>query len=403
MTPFDKFQRYLITLLIIVSSFYGGYYFGLRGFEFEIRKNPPELKVINKVPSDQDVDFGLFWEVWNTVRTQYLLRPVDGQAMLYGAIQGMVTSLGDPYTSFLPPQANESLDAALDGVYEGIGAELGLRDNKLIVVAPLDGSPAKEAGIKSGDWIVEIEGESTVGIGLTEAVYKIRGEANTTSSLTVVRDDSDPFAVTIKRGKITIESVSWRQEPTGVAYIRISRFGGDTNAIWDRVTSEINVQMNELNAIIIDLRGNPGGYLQSAVHVSGEFFRNKPVLFEEDSLGNTDSIDTTRIGSFEGLPVYVLVDGGSASASEILAAALKSNAKATLVGTKTFGKGTIQDVSDFGDGSGLNITVAKWLTPEKVWVHEKGIEPDVKIELNENYSEDNDAQLIKALELANSI
>lgn len=401
MTKFDKFQRLLITLLLAVSAFYGGYYFGKRGFVFEIRKNPPKIEVINKAPTDQEVDFSLFWKVWNLVTSEYLERPVDAQLMLYGAISGMVNSLGDPYTSFLPPELNKTISNALDGAYEGIGAELGLRDGRLIVVAPLDGSPAIAAGVRSGDMIVEIEGEPTVGITLTEAVSKIRGSAGTVSVLTLQRGNSEPFVVRIKRGRIVIESVTWQDKGDGIAYIRIGRFGSETNRDWDKVASKVNVGMRELDAIIIDIRGNPGGYLQSAVHISGEFFRNESVLFEESAVGDLIPFDTKRVGAFEGVPLYVLIDGGSASASEILAVALKVHADALIIGVKSFGKGTIQDAKDFKDGSGLHLTVAKWLTPEKEWIHKQGIEPDVVVErTEEDFDNSVDPQLDKAIELA---
>ena len=405
MTAFDKFQKILVTFLILVSVFFGGYYFGVRGFEINLKKNPPDIEVVNKAPYDSKIDFKIFWDVWDILSADYLLRPVDSKKMLYGAIKGMVAALDDPYTSFLPPEENKSLSSALNGVYEGIGAELGIKDGQLIVVAPLDGSPSKAAGIRAGDMVLEIEGVSTFGITLTEAVGKIRGPSGTVSTLTIARKDVEPFTVKIKRGKIVVESVTWEDKNDGIAYIRISRFGGDTNENWDKVASEVNVKMRTLNAIILDLRGNPGGYLQSAVHIAGEFFRDKPVLFQEDAFGTQEALDTNRIGTFNGVPVIVLIDGGSASASEILAAALKFHIDAKLVGVKSFGKGTIQDARDFADGSGIHITIAKWLTPAKEWVHKNGIKPDVEVEYvsEGEYNPEKDKQLLKAIEIAKSL
>jgi carboxyl-terminal processing protease len=401
MTKFEKFQRYLIVLLFVVSAFFGGWYLGKRGYIFEVRKNPPEIKIINRHPGDQAVDFSLFWKVWSLVASEYLERPVDGQEMLYGAIEGMVNSLGDPYTSYLPPAVNETVMNAINGTYEGIGAELGMEEGQLMVVAPLDGSPAKEAGVRAGDKIVKIEEESTVGITITEAVSKIRGPVATVSTLTLQRETEEPFVVRIKRGQIVIESVTWEDKGNGVAYIRVSRFGEDTNKEWDKVSAEVNVAMDDLDVVILDVRGNPGGYMQSAVHISGEFFRNEIVVYQESATGTLSPFDTTRIGVFEGVPIYVLIDGGSASASEILAAALEQHVDALLVGEKTFGKGTIQDAKDFKDGSGVHITVAKWLTPSKKWVHEVGIDPHVLVERkNEDIEQGIDAQLDRALELA---
>lgn len=400
-TPFQKFQKILAITLLIAIAFFGGWYFGKRGFLFEIRKNPPRVEVINRYPGDQTIDFEFFWRVWDLLETEYLERPVDGQAMLYGAIQGMVNSLGDPYTSFLPPEVNETVNNALNGTYEGIGAELGMEENQLIIVAPLDGSPAKAAGIKAGDKIVKIEGQSTIGITIPEAVSKIRGTAGTTSSLTIQRKTDEPIVIRIKRGQIVIESVIWEDKGNGIAYIRVSRFGGDTNKEWDKVAARVNVEMENLDAVIVDLRGNPGGYLQSAIHLAGEFFRNETVVYQESATGSMSSLDTTRIGVFNDIPVYVLIDGGSASASEILAAALQEHVDALLIGVKSFGKGTIQDAKDFEDGSGVHITVAKWLTPKKVWVHKEGITPHVIVERTpEDLEAGLDAQLNKAIELA---
>jgi carboxyl-terminal processing protease len=405
MSKLFKFQLVLVIILISVGTFYGGYYFGKSGYLIELRRNPPDVKITNQYPGDSEIDFALFWEVWDIVSENYLLRPVDSQAMLYGAIEGMVGSLGDPYTSYLPPTINESVNNSLNGTYTGIGAELAIRDNRLIVVAPLDGSPAEEAGVMAGDVITEIEDESTIGMSITEAVTRIRGEAGTISKLTLQRDNGVPFSVLITRGVINIKSVTWEDKGNGTAYIRVSRFGGDTNADWAQVVSELNAEMAELDAVILDLRGNPGGYLQSAVYLAEEFYTDAPVLFQENALGEKVPFNAERIGAFQTLPkVIILIDGGSASASEILASALKVNVDAVLVGQKSFGKGTIQDARDFGDGSGLHLTIAKWLTADEVWVHEVGIEPDVEVEnTREELLEEIDAQLNKAIELAEEI
>ncbi len=401
-----KFQRLLITVLIAISFFYGGFYYGKRGYEVEVKRNPPEIKVINRNPGDQEVDFELFWKVWDLVQTDYLNRPVDGQKMLYGAISGMVESLGDPYTAFLPPEINEAVTDSLNSTYHGIGAELGLKDGQLIIVAPLDGSPAKEAGIKAGDAILKIEGESTAGISITEAVAKIRGEAGTISTLEIGRENESPQEIKIKRDVIKVDSVTWKDEGDGTAYIRISRFGQDTNEEWGKVVKEVVVQMDQLDAIVLDLRGNPGGYMMSAIHIAGEFFSNKTVLIQQSATGEEIEYPAQRtMGQFKDVPgVFVLVDEGSASASEILAAALQKQVKAVLIGKKTFGKGTIQDAKDFEDGSGIHITTNKWLTPSKVWVHGVGIEPDIEVEITkEDVENQNDTQLNKALELAKEI
>jgi carboxyl-terminal processing protease len=399
---FRKFQRILITVLIAIGFFYGGYYFGKRGFVFEVRKDPPKIEITNKFPPDGKLDFSLFWEVWDLLNSTYLERPIDQKKMMYGAISGMVNSLGDPYTSFLPPDVNESFMDSMGGRYEGIGAELSLKDGNLIIVSPFDGSPAKNAGAKPGDKILQIDDKSTAGMDVSEAVALIRGDSGTTVKLVLQTGTEALREVIVTRGVITVSSVTWEDKGDGTAYIRISRFGTDTNTEWDRVASEVNVKMPELDAIIVDVRGNPGGYLESAIHISEDFFRDKTVLYEETSMGEQIPFKTSKVGVFKDVPaVFVLIDQGSASASEILAAALRDNIGAKLIGEKSFGKGTIQDAKDFNDNSGLHITIAKWLTPKKEWVHGKGLEPDIKVEItDEDLSNGVDAQLNKAIELA---
>ncbi|MBI2414797.1 PDZ domain-containing protein [candidate division WWE3 bacterium] len=400
MTKFEIFQIYATSLLLILSAFFGGWWFGKAGYLFEIRRNPPELKVINRSPSSQTIDFDLFWKVWTMLQSDYLERPVDGKKMLYGAIEGMVKSLGDPYTSYLSPEINDSVNNALNGTYEGIGAELGIKDGQLIVVAPIDGSPAKAAGIQSGDKILKIDDIITVGLGVSEAVGKIRGSAGTMVALTIQRNNEEPYVVNIKRGKIVIASVTWEKKAESIAYIRLSRFGADTNDEWDKAVAKINVEMRNLDGVVLDMRGNPGGYMMSAVYIAGEFFKDKVVMYQEAATGEQTALDTKRVGIFHGVPVIVLLDRGSASAAEILGAALRENIDAPVVGEKSFGKGTIQDAKDFEDGSGIHITIAKWLTPKKQWVHKNGIDPDISIErTTEDMKNNVDKQLEKAIEL----
>jgi carboxyl-terminal processing protease len=405
MKSFEKFQAFLFIVLVSAVFFFGGFYFGKRGYNVEVKQNPPKVEVVNKNPSGDKVDFELFWNVWDLVSQKYLMRPVDTKKMVYGAIRGMVASLDDPYTEFLPPVLNENFDNQLNGKYEGIGAELDLRDDQLVIVAPLDGSPAKEAGLKPGDKILKIEDTVTFGMTVTEAVMKIRGQGGTSVKLTIQSGEDQPREITLTRRVIKVASVKWEDKGDGTAYIRISRFGEDTNANWDKAISEINIKMKQLDAVVIDLRGNPGGYLQSAVHIAGEFFRNKAVVIEEDASGKQTPYETKRIGNLQKIPgVYVLIDGGSASSSEILAGALRDNIKAVLVGEKSFGKGTVQEPIDFSDKSSLHVTIAKWLTPSKFWVHKVGLTPDHDVKItDEDLKAGKDPQLEKALELAKEL
>lgn len=402
MSKFVKFQIFFVLLLFLGGGFFGGYYFGVRGYEVHIRKNPPEVKIDNKNKTPESVDFELFWKVWDRMHSDYLERPVDSQKMIYGAIKGMVSALGDPYTSFLTPDENKSINDALQGVYEGIGAELDVENGVLIIVSPLDGSPAQAAGLKPRDKILEINGESAIGIAVSEAVNKIRGKGGTDVVLKIKSGDEDPRDVTVTRGEIKVESVTWKDLGDGTAYIRISRFGGDTINEWAKVVAAVNVNMKELDALVLDLRSNPGGYMQAAITIAGEFYHDKPVVFQESADGTQIPFKSDRRGQFDKLPaIFVLVDGGSASASEILAAALRDTVGAKLVGVKSFGKGTIQDTDNYSDGSGIHITIAKWLTPKKEWVHKKGLEPDIVVELDKDkFANGEDTQLDKAKELA---
>ena len=407
--PQVKFQKKLGIVLTFIGLFFLGYFVGVSGYEFNVTMQRFKVSVARNLPGSNTVNFNKFWEKWDSSVGNKNRDEV--KKLYYASIAGMVESLGDPYTSFLAPPVNEVVNNAINGTYEGIGAELGFNDDdKLIVISPLDGSPALNAGVRPGDRILKIEGKDTEGISLNEAVAQIRGQAGTFVALTIQRDDKEPQEVKIKRGVITVSSVTWKDMGEGTVYMKVSRFGGDTNKEWDKAVSEINVKVDELDALIVDLRGNPGGYLESAVYLAGEFYKNKPVLYRETALGDQLEMKTNRNGFFNQIPsVFVLIDGGSASASEILAAALKAEINATLIGEKSFGKGTIQDAENFKDGSGLHITIEKWLTPEKVWVHKKsdvegGIQPDITVEMtDEDIKAELDKQLDKAVELAKQI
>jgi len=402
---FKKFEILVLILAFSVTSFFGGHWVGKQGFDYEVKFNPTEINFLNKNPQSTEVDFKQFWDVYSKLNSEFLFTPLDSKALVNGAIKGMVSAAGDPYTSYLDPVDNKSFGENLNGVYQGIGAELGFdKDNQLIIISPLDGSPAKEAGILPGDRIIRIDGNSTQGMGLMDAVSKIRGAGGTNVKLSIFRDGKDILELEITRRTITINSVTWKDLGNGNAYIRISKFGTETNSQWDTAVKEVNVKMTELDTIIVDVRGNPGGLLDSAVHIASEFYNNKPVIFFEDKVGRQVSADAKRSGMFNNQKVIVLIDEGSASASEILAGALKVHRNATLVGKKSFGKGSIQAPYEFPDGGSLHVTIQKWLLPDKSWVHGKGIMPDVEVAFDAEKSKNSqiDSQLEKAKEIANS-
>jgi carboxyl-terminal processing protease len=273
-----------------------------------------------------------------------------------------------------------------------------------MIISPMDGSPAKEAGIRPGDKIIKINGENAYNMPLAQAVSKIKGPGGTTVTLTIYREGKDPFDLPIVRGKITMKSVSWKDLGDGTAYFKVSKFGSETNSQWDMSVKEANVKMKELDSVIVDVRGNPGGLLTSAAYLSGEFFKDMPVIYFEDKFGKQEPLKSNRNnGLFQNINnVIVLTDEGSASASEILAGALKINKNAKIVGKKSFGKGSIQQPVDFKDGGSLHVTVQKWLLPDRTWVHQKGIVPDFEVTFdNDKYKQDQvDTQLEKAKELA---
>lgn len=387
----------------------------LAGSSYGYIINPPVFIDVLGKENRQEVNFSLFWEVWDILTNKYLFdEKLNAQELLWGAISGMVNSAGDPYTSFLTPKENSSIKDSLNGTYEGIGAELGMSQNdQLIVVSPLQGSPAKEAGLKAQDKIIKINDESTAGITVIEAVGKIRGESGTKVKLTIERGEKEIIDLEITRGSINYPSVELElctvsecfkenEQPDNadIAYIRLSRFGDDTNDLWTAIAN--NVKSRNLDKVIIDVRGNPGGYLLSAVHIAGFFLdKGDTILWQEDIHGFTRPLNSDQKPILQDVDVVLLLDEGSASASEILAAALRDNLEARLVGKKSFGKGTVQEAQDFPDGSGLHVTTAKWLTPKKVWVHDNGLTPDEEVDFNEELYKENgtDTQLVKALEI----
>ena len=396
----------LFTFIIFCFLSLGvGYYFGKRGYEVEVKKTPINFEIKNKNPNfNNDVDFQMFWQVWGDLNTKYVDKPLDSQKLVWGAIKGMVSAAGDPYTRYLDPNENKSNDEILQGSYEGIGAELTLKDDLVTVVSPFDGSPAKKAGIRPGDIIIMVNKESVEGLSLNEVVKKIKGPKGTEVILSISRNREKPFDVKIVRGNITVDSVKSEWKNDNTLYVRISRFGESTNTEWDNVVKKTIIEKPNFTNIILDLRQNPGGYLNSAVHISSDFIKGTAVI-ERFYDGSEKKINTDKGSSLFENPIFkdkklvILVDGGSASASEILSGTLKEEAKAYLIGEKTFGKGSVQEPIDYSDGSGLNVTIAKWLTPSGFSVHKVGLIPDKEVKItDEDIKNEKDPQLEAALE-----
>ena len=403
-------KLYILILLVSASTFVGGWYFGNQGYEVDFKDSSLSVQgvqIINKGTNTppQTIDFSVFWEVWDTLSDRHVDRPLDPQQLLYGALKGLAEAVGDPYTAFLPPVENKEVQDSLNGRYEGIGAELGMRDERLTIISPLDGSPAEAAGVRPGDIILKVDDEETANLSLSEAVSKIRGPAETAVGLTLKRGEGEPFEVEITRQQITIKSVSWEQKEDGVVYIRVARFGEQTNTDWDRAVDEItNNQSPITKAIILDVRSNSGGYLQASIHIASEFTNTGVIVYEEFGDGQKREFKSDHRGRLTMVPVVVLINGGSASASEILAGALRDLKGSQLVGEQSFGKGTVQDAVEFGDGSSVHVTIARWLTPNGDNVDEVGLEPTTVIErTEEDASAGIDSQLEKALEIAKEL
>lgn len=417
--PVSKLRNIILILAFCLLTGGIGYRFGERKANVSVSTTP--ATVINrqsKAPAT--VDFSLFWDVWQRLFASYIDRPsMDTQKMVWGAITGMVNALDDPYTVFLPPKANKDFKEDLGGQFEGIGAQLGLKDGHIIVIAPLKDMPAEKAGIRAGDYILKVDDEETTGWTVPQAVTKIRGPRGVVVNLSILHENENkPIDVSIKRDTITVVSVeSWTKQiseiteisgvsmPWGldvskkVSYIRLSRFGDHSNEEWEKAVGEIiAAQKSGSQGLIFDLRNNPGGYLDGAVFIASEFIDKGVVVSQVNSNGSRVDYPVNRVGQFLTMPVIVLVNKGSASAAEIVAGAIRDYKRGTLVGEVTFGKGSVQTPEDLPDGSGLHITTGKWLLPKGDSIQKTGVTPDVLVPMEE-FNATADAQLSRAIEL----
>ena len=400
----------IIILLIGVTSFTFGYSFGFQGYKVEA--SGANVTINRELPVEhKDLDFSMFWKIWDTLDTSYFDHSkLDNRKMVLGAIKGMVAAVGDPYTVFLTESENKVTEEDLSGNFEGIGIQIGFKGSSLAVMAPLDGSPAEEAGIKAGDIIAGIKDEDkdiergTVGITLPEAVQIIRGKAGTKVTLSLLREGSDrPIILDVTRREINVPSVvlTYVGPEEKVAHLKVSRFGRETMAEWTDAVNKIS-QKTDLKGVVVDLRNNPGGYLQGAVDLGSEFLKEGDVVVAEQYAdGSKDEYKVERAGKLTHGRVVVLVNGGSASASEILAGALRDARKTPIVGEKSFGKGTVQEAKSLESGVGIHVTVAKWLTPSGFWVNEKGLSPDYEVKDNPDTTEDE--QLVKAVDVLSGL
>jgi len=350
---------------------------------------------------DEQFDVSLFKKVWDTIKEDYVAQPISDEDLFYGSLEGLVKGLKDPYSIFLKPELAKRFLDDVSGSFEGVGIEIGIKENRLTIIAPLDYTPAFRAGLRSGDKIYEIDGKDTLGMGLDEVVHLIRGEKGTEVILTILRKpERNTKDVIIVRDIIDIKSVSWglKGEDEKIAYIKITHFSDDT---WSDFQSIAQVALaSNPDGLILDLRNNPGGYMDTAVNIAGYWLGKNIVVVARDADDKEREYKSSGPQYFDNLPTIVLVNKGSASASEILAGAMQDYQKATVLGGQTFGKGSVQELKNLADGSALKLTIANWYTPLGRSFNEGGITPDIEVErTEEDYTEDRDPQLIRALEI----
>jgi carboxyl-terminal processing protease len=321
----------------------------------------------------------IFTEVLSYVEANYV-QEVEPEKLIYGAIRGMLRTL-DAHSSFMPPDVYREMQVETEGQFGGLGIEITIRDDVLTVVSPIEGTPAYRAGVQPGDKIVTVDGESTKDLSLIDAVKKLRGPVDSTVTLGVIREGfNEPKEFTLTRAIIHIKSVSWTALPDGIGYVKLRSFHKTTAEELEEALQDL--EERRITALVLDLRNNPGGLLEQAIAVADEFIEGgKLLVYTKGRLPSQNMKGYSKNeGSHLGYPLVILVNGGSASASEIVAGALQDLERATLVGTKTFGKGSVQTIIPLSDGSGLRLTTAKYYTPKGREIHGKGIEPDIVVE-----------------------
>lgn len=385
-----------ILILSIILSLALGF---TGGFWLRDRNTANSLNVVkNLINPDggkpENVDFSLFWKVYNDLNAKYVDKgKVEPQKILYGAISGLVNSVGDPYTVFFEPVTSKKFQEEISGSFGGIGIEIGKRSNILTVIAPIKDTPAFKAGIKAGDKILKIDTKPTADLSIEEAVNMIRGKRGTKVVLTI--QNSTTKDIELVRDAIKVPTIEWKlveqdnplrqgssEASKKIAYMQIYSFNQTVDSEFKKASEEI--LKSTANKLIIDLRNNPGGLLDSAINLAGWFLdKNQVVVSEVFRDGTKNEFRSDGNASLKKYPTVILMNGGSASASEILAGALHDNRNIKIVGEKSFGKGSVQELQNYGDGSSLKVTIAKWFTPAGISISEKGIEADVEVKLKE--------------------
>lgn len=372
----------------------------------EVETPSAELSLPSPQLSDQDLEtlFEPFWQTWKIVHDDYVDQPVDDVKMMQGAISGMLESLGDKHTSYMDPDEFKQQNMDLEGEYEGIGAWVDITGEYIIITSPMPDSPADKAGLKPGDTVVAIDGEDMTGIDGNLVLRRILGPAGTEVTLTIRREGQEAFDVTIQRAKIVVPSVILEMREDGLAYIQLTTFGDNTTSELRDALREMN--KNDARGLILDVRYNGGGYLDTAIEVTSEFVEaNQIVMYEEFGDGSRKVYRAYRGGLATEIPLVILVNEGTASASEILSGAIQDYERGLIVGATTYGKGSVQNWAPLvNDQGAVRVTIARWLTPDERQIHGEGIKPDFEVEYtDEDYEKDIDPQLDKAVEVINTL
>ncbi|PIR73498.1 MAG: S41 family peptidase [Candidatus Moranbacteria bacterium CG10_big_fil_rev_8_21_14_0_10_35_21] len=401
----EKFLKKYLSLFFTLFLIVAGYGIGYEKGKSSIDDSPKPIistNIANQKPTqEQNLDFSLYWKAWDLVKEKYVGKnSIDAQKLLYGSINGMLKATGDPYMNFFDPEETKIFNQDMEGSFEGIGAELGIKDDILTIIAPLDESPAQKAGLRAGDKILKIGEKLTSDTSIDEAVDLIRGKKGTEIKLTVLHQGQDETEeISIIRDVILVASVKLEFKEDNLAYLKINKFGEDTFKEFSEAVNKI--LSHNSPGLIIDLRNNPGGFLDQTVKIAGLLLpRNSSVVIEEDYAGKKETLKTSGGDKLSSLPTVILINEGSASASEILAGALHDNLGTQIIGKKSFGKGTVQELISLPTKTSIKITVAKWLTPKENYIDEKGINPDIEIDLSlDDFKNNRDPQMEKALEI----